>query len=113
MRGRFGIALNSSLLFLTGGLSVADVQDKWVPKGASFTPTGFSKSGLNLGAALGAGGEFSVADRVSVSLQYLYLPMLERSATLDCPTSCNAKSYKYLLDDAASILRVGVNYHFN
>jgi opacity protein-like surface antigen len=105
------LILNSSLLFLTSGLAVADVQDDWVPVG-SGTSSGFSKSGINFGAALGAGGEFAVAERVSVSLQYLYLAMLERSATLSC-LGCSTPTYNYLLDDSASIFRVGVNYHFN
>ena len=53
-----------------------------------------------------------MADRVSVSLQYLYLRMLERPADLIAAAS-NSIHNGYLLNDSASILRIGVNYKFH
>ena len=109
LRGRIGMAFDPALVFLTGGLAAADVKDQFI---SSVPGNGYSKSGLNFGWTLGAGTEFAEADRVSISLQYLYLQMLERNADLVC-ASCIPVKNGALLDDSASIFRVGVNYHFN
>lgn len=114
VRGRIGIAFDPALVFLTAGLAAADIKDEWrAMANNSNQPNiqGFSKSGISVGGVLGAGTEFAVADHVSVSLQYLYLQMLQRTADLVC-TGCNPVHNGYQLDDSASILRVGVNYKF-
>ncbi len=52
-----------------------------------------------------------MAQKFSVSLQYLYLQMLERPTGF---TTTNLPSRQgIVLDNSASIFRVGVNYHFN
>lgn len=114
VRGRIGIAFDPALVFLTAGLAAADIKDEWRPMANNSQASGiqgFAKTGISFGGVLGAGTEFAVADQVSVSLQYLYLQMLQRTADLVAPYTTPVNN-GYLLNDSASIFRVGVNYKF-
>ena len=101
IRGRIGVAFDPALVFLTGGVALADVDNEFQAVGVP----GFTNDRIHVGWTLGAGAEFALTDRISMSTQYLFLQTPE--------TTQFDGSYKYLLDNSANILRVGVNWHFN
>ncbi|NNJ74569.1 MAG: porin family protein [Anderseniella sp.] len=63
LRARIGFVHDSTLLFVTGGLALAD-----------FSPTGGAPSvDLEVGYAVGAGVEQFVTENMSVKLEFLYM----------------------------------------
>jgi len=114
-RGRIGIAFDPALVFLTAGLALVDVSHKYEAtfyNGSQYIPTGFSSSTLHVGSTVGAGAEFALTDRVSMSAQYLRLEMPETTKIATLTDGLAVTNYKYLLDDSANIFRVGLNWHF-
>lgn len=62
-----------------------------------------------MGWTVGAGAEFALTDTISMSAQYLMLEMSQNTATI----TGQYGTAKYLLDDSANIVRVGVDWHFD
>jgi outer membrane immunogenic protein len=104
-RGRVGLALDSAVVFVTGGLALADVRDAECSAcdGTDTEGTG----GVEVGWTAGAGSEFALTDNISMSLQYLRLEMGESVVP-----SNGVNFGKLYLDDSADIFRLGVNWHF-
>jgi outer membrane immunogenic protein len=110
LRGRLGFAFDPGLLFLTGGLALADVRDTYsYPTGYPIV-TGSSQSGIEVGWTAGAGAEFALTDNISMSAEYLRLKMPSVSNEYG---SDNGSPLKFHLEDSANILRIGFNWHFN
>jgi outer membrane immunogenic protein len=64
LRGRLGVELPSSLIYLTGGFSAA---------GFDASPEGTNTiDGTQFGWALGAGAEFALSETVSAKAEYLH-----------------------------------------
>jgi len=92
-RARLGYAVNSVLLYGTGGLAFGEL------RGEAF---GMSESHTNAGWTLGAGAELALNQNWSAKAEYLYVNLSDSNFTL---TSLhNGVSF--------STVRVGVNYHF-
>ncbi len=107
-RGRLGTAFNSALLFLTGGLVVADINYQY--RGITTPTSDLSKNGIQIGWTAGAGAEFALTNSISLNLQYLRLEMPETSRT---GRNSVGDPVKFLFDNSANILRVGANWHFD
>lgn len=94
-RARLGFAVDSVLLYGTGGLAVTDVR---VEAG------GESRSATTLGYAVGAGVETAVTDNISARFEYLYVDTPEETFDLGgASTSVDADSHQF---------RVGLGYRF-
>jgi outer membrane immunogenic protein len=104
VRGRVGIALDPALVFLTGGLAVTNVSNRYYAPGTTW----FSGGSVVAGWAAGGGAEFALTDNISLSAQYLTLEMPQHPYTTPYsgPT-------KFLVENPASIFRTGLNWHFN
>jgi outer membrane immunogenic protein len=76
LRGRAGVAADSALFYLTGGLAAGQVTSDSAP----FTP-GQTFSNLHLGWTAGAGIEFGVSEDVSLKVEYLYVDLGSRTET--------------------------------
>jgi len=92
-RGRVGYAVNSMLLYATGGLAFGEV------RGEAF---GMSESHTNVGWTLGGGAEFALNQNWSAKVEYLYVNLADSNFTLTGLQ--NGANF--------STFRVGVNYHF-
>jgi outer membrane immunogenic protein len=116
IRGRIGIAFDPALVFLTGGLALADIENKSFGTYYPFYPNpaipySYSNSGIHVGWTAGAGAEFALTNNISWSAQYLRLEIPQ-----DTSTYTNVETgdrFKTLYDNSANILRVGVNWHFD
>ena len=136
-RARLGVTVNPSvLLYVTGGLAYGSVKSDTAisqsginatgPNQPPFTitPASGAFSGMRVGYAVGAGGEWMFASNWSAKLEYLYYDL--GSATYSTgslvssdfgPTSF-AGNFSGVVDTSAKarfndhIVRAGVNYHF-
>ncbi len=104
VRGRVGVAVERSLLYVTGGYAGGDISgsllDTTLPPGAQY----FANDGWHSGYALGAGIEYAFTDRISGKAEYLY-ENLGTQRAFAAPRLTNAGA-------SDNILRGGVNYHF-
>ncbi len=89
-RGRIGVAFDPALVFLTGGLVLADVTNQWHDGGygGGSVPFGVSSTTTHVGWTAGAGAEFALTNKISMSAQYLRLEMPE--STIDPGSACSS-----------------------
>jgi opacity protein-like surface antigen len=104
LRGRTGIAVDSTLLYLTGGLAVADFERSWTQT------TDPDESWLNLGktklgGVVGLGMERALGGGWSFKSESLI-------AKFGTNTSTNGDGARMLVDDTVFITRLGLNYNF-
>ena len=112
IRARAGVALNSALLFATGGYAYG--RNK-ITASASATVTGpsgggtgaasFSDSQWMSGWTLGGGVEYAFTPNISSKLEYLY-------ADLGKSTFYKGTLMETKVANKVSIIRAGVNYRF-
>jgi outer membrane immunogenic protein len=94
LRGRAGYAISNFLLYGTAGIAFGELQGETVGL--------VSESHTNVGWTAGAGVEAGFAANWSAKVEYLYVDLA--SSTFTLTGTSNALS--------ASLLRMGVNYHF-
>ncbi len=104
-RARVGVAMDRTLLYVTGGLAVAEGSGGTtpVPPGS----TGEDKRTF-FGYVAGVGAEYAMTDALSFKAEYLYTDYAKRTSPLG--TVSPLDSYKS--EPSAHLIRVGVNYRF-
>jgi opacity protein-like surface antigen len=106
LRGRLGVALDRTLLFLAGGLAVGGIS-------LDDTDPGFGDDGAtHVGWTLGGGAEHALTDRLILRLEYLYDDYGRKSYTLDSPPGPFFPSYGADLELTAHTLRAAVAWRF-
>jgi outer membrane immunogenic protein len=106
VRGRAGIAMDSALVYVTGGLAVADIGTD-LSQSQGFRRNNFD--GRRWGWTGGAGAEFALSGNWSVNSEVLYMQFAKDTESIFIPNRLRTfESY-----DSAWIGRVGVNYRFN
>ncbi len=118
LRVRAGLALDNTLVYMTGGLASADVNQKYCYYGvdgsncsnADTNEYDSAVSGRQSGYAFGAGVEHAFTDKISLKAEYLYVGI---------PDHHNETGYSkdngYLnqsWSSSANIFRVGLNFRF-
>jgi opacity protein-like surface antigen len=115
IRGRAGLVVDNTLLFVTGGLARASVKydaiefDTGTPDRASF-------SGSSKGFVAGAGVEHALNKRLTVKADYLYIGLDKETACWQQNDVCNntgdANDDSVHWSSSAYVFRVGANYRF-
>lgn len=103
VRGRVGYAFDTTLLYLTGGLAIGEVEVGFATPNGS---TSGSDDDVYFGFAVGAGIEHAFSDRVSAKLEYLYVDLGEEtfvSTILPVETEVGV---------SAHTIKAGLNYRF-
>lgn len=101
VRGRVGFASGPWLLYATGGLAIADVNNR-----VSFVgEPSFRDSETLTGYAVGGGLEWKFAQNWSAKAEYLYLGLGD--STLQ-----NTDGDTLSVNNDVQTVRVGLNYHF-
>jgi outer membrane immunogenic protein len=121
VRPRLGWAANNWLLYITGGLAVAEIKGDFL-----FTDTfaaaneSASLSKTKAGWALGGGVEYALAGPWSVKAEYLHVDFSTVSTTstnlrAGTPTAVPfpANVYTHSIKLSDDLVRVGVNYRFH
>ncbi|MEA2907439.1 MAG: outer rane immunogenic protein [Alphaproteobacteria bacterium] len=91
-RARIGYAANNILFYGTGGLAYGSLK---------LDSAGLTETKTSLGWAIGAGVEMGLTPNWSAKVEYLYFSLSDRARFIGTTNGLSA-----------SLLRLGVNYHF-
>jgi len=114
VRPRLGLAFESILLYITGGLAIGDVSsDVDVNDSGSYSWSG-SQSKTALGWTIGGGGEWAFSDGWSIKAEYLWVDLGSDTFDLDNDPANPLQEYtlKAKADYQFSVARVGLNFRF-
>jgi len=105
-RGRAGVAFDQGLLFLTGGLALANVRDQviYIPIPNTYS---VDKSETHLGWTAGAGTEISLTHNISLGLEYLHIQFFP----VDGVSGGNVEYWH--ITDSLDVFRLAANWHFD
>jgi outer membrane immunogenic protein len=111
-RGRFGVAFDWIMPYVTAGAALASVSDDLVLTKAGVTGAFDSHTGSRLGWTAGAGVDLALTSNWSARLEYLYVNVDGIQTTARIPNVLGLGSTAMGIQVHESILRVGVNYRF-
>lgn len=102
LRGRVGMASNDTMLYLTGGAAVADIDTSITEAAAhNFSETHFGMTG-------GAGAEFVLSDKWSLGGEVLYTKFAPKKLRF----TEGATNYQFDSTDSAVAAKLALNYRF-
>jgi outer membrane immunogenic protein len=112
LRGRLGFTpADRLLLYVTGGLAYGHVSSS-----TSFSTPGVSisssSSAMQVGWAVGTGGEYALTNNWSVKLEYLYIDLGSMSYPVGSAFAVPASTLTTTINTAQNVIRVGLNYKF-
>lgn len=112
LRARLGFTpADRFLLYVTGGLGYGYVSSNTnLLLGDTNYPG--SSSGMQVGWAVGAGGEYVLTNNWSVRLEYLNIDLGSTSYAYAGGLAAPASTLTTTIDTAQNVLRVGLNYKF-
>ncbi|MGR3495947.1 outer membrane protein [Citreimonas sp.] len=117
-RLRAGYATGPSLLYLTGGIAVADVSNTFsldLPNlGAPLSPysNAWTEEGVRFGYVLGAGFERKVMERVSLSADVVRFDLEDVDILASDSTIFGGDEISYEFTNAGYLARLGINFAF-
>ena len=116
LRGRAGIATGESLLYLTGGLAVADI-DLWHDYLPGPTDERFDLGGTHVGWTAGIGAEHMLTERGSLKMEALYTSFGEKRGDIADGSTCDGGFGSGICKMAGYnntvTLKVGYSYKFS
>ncbi|HVZ06101.1 outer membrane protein [Hyphomicrobium sp.] len=101
VRGRLGFASGPWLIYATGGVAFADIDNRVNLVGAPS----FHDDSTQTGYAVGGGVEWAFAPKWSLKAEYLYLGFGDDNLH-------NADGDTFKVNNDVQTVRVGLNYHF-
>ena len=112
LRGRLGFTpADRLLLYVTGGLAYGHVSSSTNLSTSGFSISG-SSSAMQVGWAVGTGGEYALTNNWSVKLEYLYIDLGSSSYTYLSAFGTPASTLTTTINTAQNVIRVGLNYKF-
>jgi outer membrane immunogenic protein len=109
VRARAGLAVDRTLIYVTGGAAFLDEKVSAICPGCSAT--GFTSDKTQVGIVGGAGVEFAVTDKVTAKLEYLYAAVPSENRIPDAKRpSPDYNVYGYTSN--LQVVRAGLNFHF-
>src|SRR5262245_10827277 len=111
-RGRFGVAFDWFMPYVTAGAALASVSDDLVLTIGGVTGAFDSHTGSRLGWTAGAGVDIALTSNWSARFEYLYVNVDDIQTTARIPNVLGLGSTAMGIQVHDSILRVGVNYRF-
>lgn len=100
---KVGIAMDRTLLYVEGGLALADMDHRFREIGVDSR----GSSGIRTGWFIGAGGEYAFDDNWSARLEYNYVDMSSKSLDLNPVLDAQLK-----VDNDMHVIKGGINYKF-
>ena len=100
VRGRAGVTMGSLLLYGTGGLAFAAVDEDVISGGTTV-----SNQDVRSGWVVGGGVEMAFSSNVSAKVEYLHMDFGSHSAL-----SSNLDDYSF--DNRIDVVRAGLNFRF-
>ena len=105
LRGRAGIAVDNTLLYVTGGLATGRLNDHVIEPGAANIV--FDSTGWRAGWIAGGGIEYAIAKNWTIKAEALYADF----GHAEGPMSVD-NTYRFRFKDTATIGRAGFNFRF-
>jgi outer membrane immunogenic protein len=128
VRGRFGYATGTALLYVTGGLAYANIERNASVAGTTLVggttifntfAGAYSSNSIRTGGTIGAGLEAQLGGGFSVKAEYLYLDFGNISDTFNTTFTTSvigqtgvAATRTFSSDIREHVFRIGVNYQF-
>ena len=114
-RGRFGLAFDWLMPYVTAGAAIVNVSDALVVTSGGLTGRIEGLSGTSMGWTAGAGVDIALTSNLSARLEYLYLRVDDHSSTAPVPNPLGTLFSGAVSESGSfqdSIVRVGLNYRF-
>jgi len=105
IKGRLGYAMGPTLLFVSGGAAVGDLQHRYDAALNGGAGNSFASSNTRWGYTVGAGVEYMFAQNWSGKLEYNYIDL--GKSTIQYPATRSE------FNDTFHTIKAGINYHFN
>lgn len=106
IRGRAGVAVDNTVIFVTGGVAVVDTDYRYCYNAdCSASSNDATEGDVETGIALGAGTEVSVGPNTTVSFEYLYIG-------LNTTNTFRVNGDPINFTSSAQTGRIGFNWHF-
>lgn len=108
LRGRIGYAPGRTLMYLTGGIAWADIDNAMLEQNGATT-IAYTGGGTEVGYTLGGGVEYAWSSSVTTKLEYLYMDFGDTKLT---GLGSDGNVYTRKTDNDAQVVRLGVNFKF-
>jgi outer membrane immunogenic protein len=102
VRGRFGYASGTSLVYATGGFAFGEINSFAAVEGP------LKKDGTATGYVVGGGYEYKLSPVWSVKAEYQYINLGKNDPTFE---NLKASQFVRVNEDAFHTVRIGLNYH--
>lgn len=107
VRGRLGLAFGRVLVYGTGGLAIADIEDRYTRPGGG---TPFTSDETAFGWTAGGGVEVGLTNRLSIKAEYLHADFGDESFGVE--DSWGGADAVQTSDHDLDLVRGGVNFRF-
>lgn len=114
LRLRAGRDVGGTLVYATAGVAVAEVENRFtldLPDLAYASP-GWDEQGTRVGYAVGLGVERRLNNRVSFKAEVIHVDLEDATVEGRDPVVFEGEALDYRFDNAATVVRVGVNVRF-
>lgn len=112
-RPRIGITTNNWLFYATGGLGLAALRSDYIFSNNAAELESKKVSVIQPGYVIGVGIETSLTRKLSLKAEYLFENFNNMTATHMNHLMPAGQNFTNTLNLQSSILRLGLNYHFN
>jgi outer membrane immunogenic protein len=100
------------LLYLTGGLAIADISHHSVDDYLSLNEPLWDKSSKKMGYSVGGGIEYAINSNWSIKAEGLYMDFGKMTIAGSTADNNEAEGYNVSIKTNAKIIRTGLNYAF-
>jgi outer membrane immunogenic protein len=106
LRGRLGVMLSPTMVYVTGGLAAAHVKDSFIATFPAFLAAGPTAIDRNLwGYAVGAGIEHLFTPDWSIKLEGMYIGL----PTISTAARMSNNTYRSEFKHSLALIRLGIN----
>lgn len=112
LRARAGLALDRTLVFITGGLAFGSVSNSLKVEIEGIYDHSWSRRDTELGWVVGAGTEQALATNITAKIEYLHYDLGDRTIRYADRPSFGPEHLDYRTDHTGDIARAGLNLRF-
>jgi outer membrane immunogenic protein len=109
--GRFGYALDRSLLYLKGGVAGAEFKDDILLTAGAAALDSAVQDNTRIGWTIGAGYEYAILDNWTARIEYDYLDFARKNEVFSF-SSGTGIAIDHSIDRKIQLLKLGVDYKF-